>query len=75
GGMGFTSGNSSFIDDGHISVNLNDGSMRDNNDNLESDDDGRDGEIERKSDGFVLNYLLVSQHADERSQDGKSDEV
>ncbi|CAG8532045.1 10657_t:CDS:1 [Racocetra fulgida] len=76
GGLGrFPSGNSSFIDGGHISVNLNDGTMRDNIDNMESDDDGRDGEIEKKSDGFVVNYLLVSQHADERSQDGRSDEM
>ncbi|CAG8680581.1 24320_t:CDS:2, partial [Dentiscutata erythropus] len=36
-----------------------------------------DDEIEKKSDGFVVNYLLVGQHADEKSQDGdeRTDEM
>ncbi|RIB26838.1 hypothetical protein C2G38_2063735 [Gigaspora rosea] len=79
GGRGrFTSRNSSFIDDGHISINLNN-DTRDNNVNTESDDDNERirGEIEKKSDGFVVNYLLVGQHADEKSQDGdeRTDEM
>ncbi|CAG8480380.1 9915_t:CDS:2 [Gigaspora margarita] len=79
GGRGrFTSRNSSFIDDRHISINLNN-DVRDNNVNIESDDDNERirGEIEKKSDGFVVNYLLVGQHADEKSQDGdeRTDEM
>ncbi|CAG8448406.1 643_t:CDS:2, partial [Scutellospora calospora] len=79
GGIGrFESRNTSFIDDGHISVNLNDDTVRNNDDNVESDDgvDERDGKTEKNSDGFVVNYLLVSQHADEKlHDDDKTDEM